>query len=608
MASQNYTPSESDRKLIKRCEAMFDMAKKARNDTEKVWRDSEDLYMGNHWKGFKMPNYQNQVTLELIASTIDTMVPVLSSRPPKIDVMPVEYDQETLAAAQNLQSIIDELWVTRDLQNLVPEWLLDFLVYGTGILKVRFNEDDDLPDADVVDPFAFYVNPSATKLEDAEWVMQSSPMPMWQIRDLYDNGKYVEAQSNLDRFEAMKMNTAPLADERVQVTDTQGQETHYYDSPQKAMESLEERALVHECFMRDGTAEYVDMADENGNVVKKKKYVYPSKVRQVVFANGVLLYDGPTKYPFFNKRHHLAHPFPYVVLKNSGSAHSFWGKPEPRRLKSINLAMDRIASQMADNIHLTANPQWVVDETADVVDQISNKPGSVIRKKGPGQVSQQNPASMPGYVFNFYELLYDMMETVSGVNKATQGKEASNVTSGVQAQIYRQAATTKIDFKSRTLDQAIQTLGSMWIAAIQNMSLLPHSVRVVLPTQLEEQRSFIGIEYQGMQFNVRAKAGSMLPENKMYIENKILQLAQMGLITDPEFILDNIDLPGKELLLQKMRGERAAQAEAEQMQQTPFSEEELTALGSNEDEIYRQMSENPEMAERMMNMSARGEV
>ena len=201
-----------------------------------------------------------------------------------------------------------------------------------------------------------------------------------------------------------------------------------------------------------------------------------------------------------------------------------------------------------------------------------------------------------------------MMETVSGVNKATQGKEASNVTSGVQAQIYRQAATTKIDFKSRTLDQAIQTLGSMWIAAIQNMSLLPHSVRVVLPTQLEEQRNFIGIEYQGMQFNVRAKAGSMLPENKMYVENKILQLAQMGLITDPEFILDNIDLPGKDVLLQKMRGDRAAQAEAEQMQQTSFTEEEIAELGTDEDEVFRRMSENPEMAERMMNMSARGEV
>jgi hypothetical protein len=522
--------------------------------------------------------------------------------------MPVDYGQETLMAAENLQATIDELWMIRDLQNLVPEWLLDFLVYGTGILKVRFNESDEMPDADVVDPFAIYVNPSATKLENTEWICQASPMPMWKIKELYEKGEYVESQNNLERYEAMKMNTAPMADERIQVTDTQAKETHYYDSPQKAMEALEERALVLEYFLRDGTTEYVEMEDENGKPYSQKNYKYPGQVRQIVIANGVLLYDGPTRYPFFNKDNSLAHPFPYVVLKNAGSAHSFWGKPEPRRLKSINLAMDRISSQMMDNIHLTANPMWVVDETADVTDQISNKPGSVIRKKGPGAVDMKTPGSMPSYVFNFYELLYDVFETVSGVNKATQGKEASSVTSGVQAQIYKSAATTKIDFKSRSLDQAIATLGQMWIAMISNLSLRPQNVSVVMPHQIEERRSYIGMEYQNMKFNVRAKAGSMLPENKMYVENKIMQLAQMGLITDPEFIIENVDLPGKEKLLQRMRDERAALQEQEELKQQPLTEEDLAGLGDNEDEIYRRMQENPELMSRLENMSSRGEV
>ena len=111
-----------------------------------------------------------------------------------------------------------------------------------------------------------------------------------------------------------------------------------------------------------------------------------------------------------------------------------------------------------------------------------------------------------------------------------------------------------------------------------------------------------------MDFNVRSKAVSMLPENKQYVENKILQLAQMGLIQDPEFILDNVDLPGKEVLLQKMRGQRAMDEEAQQRMQTPMSEEELAQLGGNEDEIFRRMQENPELAQRLENMSAQGEI
>ena len=42
--------------------------------------------------------------------------------------------------------------------------------------------------------------------------------------------------------------------------------------------------------------------------------------------------------------------------------------------------------------------------------------------------------------------------------------------------------------------------------------------------------------------------------------------------------------------------------------QTPMSEEELAQLGGNEDEIFRRMQENPELAQRLENMSAQGEI
>ena len=282
------------------------------------------------------------------------------------------------------------------------------------------------------------------------------------------------------------------------------------------------------------------------------------------------------------------------MLKNGGSAHSFWGKPEPKRLKPLNLGLDRLTSQIMDNTHLMANPMWVVDETTDVVDQISNKPGSVIRKRGPGSVDMKQPASMPGYVFNFYEILMDLFETISGVNRATQGKADANVTSGVQAQIYRQASTTKIDFKARAVDQAIQTLGTMWIAMIKNLGTEEHSVSLQTDTGNMEQ-NYVGTMMQPMNFEVRAKAGSMLPENKEWVENKIMSLVQMGLITDPVWILDNIELPGKEKLRQTMMDQQAAQAQALE----PMSDQEMADLGTDEDEILNRLQSDPNMVNRM---------
>ena len=584
--SEGYKPTPQDKEIIKRTENMFGIARKARSEVTKLWREAEGLYQGNHWEGMNMPQFKNQITVDLIASAIDTMIPILSSRPPKIDIMSVTGDDKGSNIADTIQAFMDELWQIRDMQNILPEFLLDYLVYGTGIMKTHWNNVDDMPDCDIIDPFNFYVNPSATKLENAEWVCLASAMPVYEIKERFENGEYVKPMANLDKYSSTKIGTTNVGGEdKVQVTDTKGTETNYYEGFSKAMEDLEPRSLVIECYMRDPSKEYV--VNDDGKEEKKMKY--PNGMRQVIVSNGVLLYDGKTKYPFFNKENHCPHPFPFVTIKNTGSPHSFWGKPEPKRLKSLNLAMDRISSQVMDNIHLTANPMWIVDETTGVENQITNKPAQVIRKKGAGNVTMQSPPSMPSYVFNFYQLLGDVFETVSGVNKATQGKEASNVTSGVQAQIYRQASTTKIDFKSRSVDQCISVLGTMWVAMFKHLGNQVKRVNYVGNDGITEPRDMIGVMFKDVDLMVRAKAGSMLPENRMFVENKILQLAQLGIVTDPEYIVENMEMPSKERLLQKIREEK------EQAGQPPSPEQ----LGGSEDEIYETLMNDPELASKM---------
>lgn len=585
--SEEYKPSHEEKELIKKIHAMMDSARKARRKTSELWRESEKLYMGNHWEGLSMPEYKNQLTLDMIANVIDTQIPIMSSQPPKIDVIPVGATEESKFVAKTLQAQLDDLWYMRDMATLVPEWLTDYLVYGTGIVKLNWNMHDDLPDCDMVDPFSFYVNPSATKLENAQWIIHMAPRPLYEIKELFpEKGHLVKSMGKMSEYEALKITEVNHGGKSlIQVTDSHGTETNYFEGETEAMQNLEERALLVEVYMRDGSVEYTQEDSDKQKVGKPK---YPGGLRKICMANDIILYDGPSRYQFLDKMNRCPYPFPYVVMKNGGSAHSFWGKPEPKRLKSINLALDRIASQVMDNVHLIANPMFVVDETADVQDQINNKPGSVIRKRGPGQVSMLQPASIPGYVFNFYQLLVDMFETVSGVNKATMGKQEPNVTSGVQAQVYRTASTSKIDFKSRQLDSAMQILGSMWIAMIKNMGTENHSLSMKDAEGNEAEVVYQGMEFADIDQMVRARVGSMLPDNRTYVEEKILSLAQAGLIQDPEYILENMQLPGIERLINEMR-------EKKQQQQPDPSMFE----GMSEDEIFKQLQANPQLAQQM---------
>ena len=184
--------------------------------------------------------------------------------------------------------------------------------------------------------------------------------------------------------------------------------------------------------------------------------------------------------------------------------------------------------------------------------------------------------------------MVDMFETVSGVTRSTMGKQEPNVTSGVQAQVYQSAATTKIDFKARQLDAAMQILGQMWIAMIKNMGTEMHSLSTKDGEGNAAEIKYIGMEFNEVDMMVRARIGSMLPDNRAYIEEKILALAQAGLIQDPEYILSNMELPGIDRLINQMR---------EQKQQQGAGPEQFEGMG--EDEIFEQLQSKPELMQQM---------
>lgn len=590
-----YIPTKQDEEVIKKVTAMFDLAKDAREDVANEWREAEALYHGHHWDGVNMPEFRNKMTIDLIGSAIDTMIPILNSQPPKLDVMAVGNDPVDYAMSETLQAVMDEFWQLRDMQNLISELLLDYLVYGTGLLKVTYNQYDDLPDCDVVDPFTFFVNPSATKLENAEWVIYATPMPIYEVRKLYpEKGKFVKSDNDLTEYRAHKTQQGS-GSHPIAIENSKGQ-TDIYKSSSQAYSDQEDSVLFLECYIRDNSKNHMSTT-ETGVEDEDKRKDTPG-IRKVCIAGNVLLSDGESKYPFFTQGNHISHPFPFIHMKNMGSAHQFWGRPEPRRLKHLNLAMDRIASQVMDNVHLMANPMWVVDQTADVQDQIHNQPGQIIRKRGAGQVSMQSPASMPSYVFNLYNLLLDMFETVSGVNKATQGKADTNVTSGIQAQIYQKASSSKIDYKARSVEMALQNLGQLWLTMFKQLGTKWINIPYQHSTGKMEYREVMGLLFKNKDIMVRTRLGSTLPENRQFMENKIMQLAQMGIVTDPEYIIQNLDMPGKESLIRRMAEQKAEQeAQMEQMSQemSQQSPDIQAKFGSNKAEMMANLKKNPEL-------------
>ena len=58
---EKYNPTPQQSEVIKRTENMFQMARTARAEVTKLWREAEGLYQGNHWEGMNMPQFKNQM-------------------------------------------------------------------------------------------------------------------------------------------------------------------------------------------------------------------------------------------------------------------------------------------------------------------------------------------------------------------------------------------------------------------------------------------------------------------------------------------------------------------------------------------------------------------
>jgi len=144
---------------------------------------------------------------------------------------------------------------------------------------------------------------------------------------------------------------------------------------------------------------------------------------------------------------------------------------------------------------------------------------------------------------------------------------------------------------------ALAQLGNMWLTMFKNLGTKFINVPYQHSTGRMEYRQVIGLIFKDKETMVRVRVGSMLPENRQFNENKIMQLAQMGIIKDPMYIVQNLDMPQKEALISKMMEEAEALAEqqramAEEVQGSP---PDLSRFGGSPEEIQRNLQSNPDL-------------
>jgi hypothetical protein len=338
--------------------------------------------------------------------------------------------------------------------------------------------------------------------------------------------------------------------------------------------------------------EEITKTEKDGKKVKafRTKKKWPNG-RKVVIANNILLEDDHNPY--------LDGQFPYARLIDHVLPREFYGEGEVDQLRGPQTVINKLISYVMDIFSLTGNPVWTVPTNSGVQpESLINQPGLVVEHTpGAPPVRQQGMEVQPS-MFAALDRMIQYFDKISGIHDVSRGAAPLN-SSGVAIDNLQEAAQTKLRLKARNIEAWLTKAGHQMQSRFLQFYTIPRIIRVTenenVPTyfkiaidetidesgeaqmaatvqDIEPSQNEFGEQVftptQTRQFEIkstfdtRVSVGSSLPFRKAQREQRANQLFQLG-IYDAEDLLEDLEHPRKEQILEKLQQRQQAAAEAE---------------------------------------------
>jgi hypothetical protein len=567
--SINYLPDEQRNEDLAKVRLINKMKWEAgqhRAQYTSNWLRYWNFYRSRQWPTRRI-SWRAYLVINYIFATIENIVATMTDNRPKINLLPADKSQADYV--DTLQALLDTIWRRRNVLFTVQNALRNAMIFGTGFLKVFWNEDleDGKGDIDVSspDPTTIYVDPGATSFEDAEWVLWSDTVSMDHIRRNYpDKAKFVRPgiaekdwrderrvyqQAGSPLYENVDF-VSPVRD-RLEVIDN----TEYSSPPTKVVgQKSRDRVRIIEAWFIDDemevTTEMVKIIDPiteemtlQPKIMKRPKY---PNGRLITIAGDIVLQDVPSPY--------LHGMWPFVRIVDNSIPNEFYGVGEVELLEDLQKELNKRRSQVIDYANLLGNGIWVIDHDSGVdPDKITNRPGLIITKMPGREVRREAGPEIPHYLVGLQEQTLGDMQAITGIHDTLGGQIPRGVRTGAGMIEAQDIASTRLRLKVRNLEYSLARVGRLMIALIQQYYSPPRVVRILGKDGGVEFYEIDGNILRG-DWDIIVGTGSTLPVSKSLRFEQAVRLYQMEAIDQPA-LLEAADWPGKEEIVKRMTGE-----------------------------------------------------
>lgn len=375
---------------------------------------------------------------------------------------------------------------------------------------------DELPlgdiNTEIVEPYRLAIDPLATDLHTARWLMEYQIQPLEWIKETYGKdapgytGRVDELteektlSSSMQRWYQLKNSSG-----------TRAPSLSPANLPQNSGDMIENAAVVKEYYERP-----------------TRKY---PKGRLVVVANGVTLYafDSPYGGPDLDDWH------PYSEFRWEIVPGRFWGKSPLDDSAEVQKHINSIDAAIILTRKTMAIPQKLIPMSSGVKPgEWTGRPGQEIRYRETGAPPSVIPATgVDQTVFQEREQRRNDMKAIGGAIDILKGDRPPGVTAASALEMLFEVGTGKLRpclDRWKTFVEGDQRKQLKWISRFYKEPR-PEFIKKLhqLNKDIPEQtiNDFIGSDLQD-NTNVRIEAGSNIPKLQAAEKAQLIQMAQIG--------------------------------------------------------------------------------
>lgn len=372
----------------------------------------------------------------------------------------------------------------------------------------------------VVSPFQMFVDPSASRLDDARWVAQES---------------FVHVDLLRDRMGSAAKDIAP------DVTASE-----YYNYEQSLRFDRGTSSMLSE--------------DTRDQVRVIEYWERPSKKhpggRVVTIANERTLDERDNPY---------GGSFPYVAFRGIKVPGRFWGDGYVKHLRPLQTMHNRAVSRYHEIMNLMGNPKWVVDKGSGIKEtSINDRPGEVITKTPGMEVIAVSPPPAPTIHPNVMSLALNGMQTISGINDPLVGQNPPNVRSASALYGLQEAAMRSFVPLALNTESSLRDSGRLVLNLIKRFYTEDRAFRVLGDAGRAEVHHLKAADVERVA-DVTVVHGSMFPKSKAAQQDRALQLLQVAPMLfmkedgsfDTDRLMSMLEMPAVDQRLSSARQDRA---------------------------------------------------